>query len=218
MLPKKIIDILSIDDVITFFDKKYIDENIYNYMTKEVITVPRNFSIVSDIQKFEKYNVGRLPVTEFLHSKKIVGIITLSNILNKLLTVTQSIAGKIENEEVKNTEISADFIKNTPKKFFKFEGRGVYFNCTGKVASITKKYFKGLGIDRGIVQRIAIICYEAETNICIHSLGGTMTIEVDDENNVIICAIDKGLGIPDIDLALTPAYTTTSEKVRALGF
>ena len=138
-------------------------------MIKEVITVPQNFSI-------EKYAVGRLPVTEYLHSKKIVGIITLSDILNKLLTVTQSIAGKIENEEVKNTEILANFIRNIPKKFFKFEGRGDDFSCTGKVASITKKYFKGLGIDRSIVRRITIICYEAEMNICIHSLGGTMTI------------------------------------------
>ena len=103
-------------------------------------------------------------------------LITLSDILNKLLTVTQSIAGKIENEEVKNTEILADFIRNIPKKFFKFEGRGDDFSCTGKVASITKKYFKGLGIDRSIVRRITIICYEAEMNICIHSLGGTMTI------------------------------------------
>jgi len=76
----------------------------------------------------------------------------------------------------KDTQISADFIKNSPKKFFNFEGRGDDFNCTGKVASITKKYFRGLEIDRGIVRRITINCYEAEMNICIHSLGGTMTI------------------------------------------
>jgi len=215
---KNIIGIISTDDVITAFDKNYINENIENYMTQEVITVPQNFSIISAIQKFEKYEVGRLPVTEFLHSKTIVGIITLSDILNKLLQVTQSIAGKIENEELKNTEISADFIKNTPKKFFRFEGSGDDFNCAGKVASITKKYFKGLGIDRDIVRRIAIICYEAEMNICIHSIGGIITIEVDDENNAIVCAHDKGPGIPDIDLALTPGYTTASEKVRALGF
>jgi len=215
---KNIIGIVSTDDVITAFDKKYIDEDIDKYMTQEVITVPQNFSIVSALQKFEKYSIGRLPVTEFLHSKKIVGIITLSDILKKLLEVTQSIAGKIENEESKNSKISSDFIKNAPKKFFRFEGNGDDFNCAGKVASITKKYFIELGIDKEIVRRIAIICYEAEMNICIHSLGGIITIEIDDENNAIICARDNGPGIPDINLALTPGFTTASEKVRALGF
>ena len=89
---KNIIGIISTDDVITAFDKNYINENIENYMTREVITVPQNFSIISAIQKFEKYSVGRFPFTEFLHSKKIVEIVTLSDISNKLLEVTQSIA------------------------------------------------------------------------------------------------------------------------------
>jgi CBS domain-containing protein len=135
---KDIIGIISIDDVITAFDKNYINENIENYMTREVITVPQNFSIISAIQKFEKYEVGRLPVTEFLHSKRIVGIITLSDISNKLLEVTQSIAGKVEKKESKNSKISSDFIKNTPKKYFKFEGNGDDFNCTGETVVLPK--------------------------------------------------------------------------------
>ena len=135
---KNIIGIISTDDVITAFDKNYINENIENYMTREVITVPQNFSIISAIQKFEKYEVGRLPVTEFLHSKTIVGIITLSDISNKLLEVTQSIAGKVEKKESKNSKISSDFIKNTPKKYFKFEGNGDDFNYTGETVVLPK--------------------------------------------------------------------------------
>ena len=55
-------------------------------------------------------------------------------------------------------------------------------------------------------------------NICLHSLGGSMTIEVNDGNNAVICANDKGPGIPDVKLALKPGFTTASEKIRALGF
>ena len=215
---KDIIGIVSIDDVISAFDKNYVDKKISNYMTKNVITVPENYSIISAIHKLEKFKVGRLPVTETSNSKKITGIITISDILNRLLVVIQSIAEKVEDKEIKNSQISKNLIKETLKKVFRFEVKGDDFCSAGQAASITKKCFKELGIDKNIVRRIAIICYEAEMNICLHSLGGTIIVKQDDENNAVIHAYDKGPGIPDIDLALTPGYTTASEKIRALGF
>ncbi len=214
---RNIIGIVSIDDVITAFDKGYVDNNITDYITRDVITIPQNFSVVSAINRLEKFKVGRLPVTESLNSKKIVGIITLSDILNRLLVVVQSIAEKVEDKEIKNTQISHDLIKSVEKKPLRFEVKGDDFDNAGRVASITKKYFQNLGISKDIIRRIAIVCYEAEMNICLHSLGGSMTIEVDN-NNAVIYAHDKGPGIPDVKLALKPGFTTASEKIRALGF
>jgi len=214
---KNIIGIVSIDDVITSVDEGYVDNKITDYMSREVITIPQNFSVVSAIHKLERFGVGRLPVTESSHSKKIVGIITLSDILNRLLVVVQSIAEKVEDKEIKNTQISHDLIKSVEKKPLRFEVKGDDFDNAGRVASITKKYFQNLGISKDIIRRIAIVCYEAEMNICLHSLGGSMTIEVDN-NNVVIYAHDKGPGIPDIKLALKQGFTTASEKIRALGF
>lgn len=214
---KNIIGIVSIDDVITSFDEGYVDNKITDYMSREVITIPQNFSVVSAIHKLERFGVGRLPVTESSHSKKIVGIITLSDILNRLLVVVQSIAEKVEDKEIKNTQISHDLIKSVEKKPLRFEVKGDDFDNAGRVASITKKYFQNLGISKDIIRRIAIVCYEAEMNICLHSLGGSMTIEVDN-NNAVIYAHDKGPGIPDIKLALKQGFTTASEKIRALGF
>jgi len=203
---RNIIGIVSIDDVIT------------DYMSRDVITIPQNFSVVSAINRLEKFKVGRLPVTESLNSKRIVGIITLSDILNRLLVVVQSIAEKVEDKEIKNTQISYELIKSIVKKPLRFEVKGDDFDNAGRVASITKKYFQNLGISKDIIRRIAIVCYEAEMNICLHSLGGSMTIEVNDGNNAVICANDKGPGIPDVKLALKPGFTTASEKIRALGF
>jgi len=214
---KNIIGIVSIDDVITAFDKGYVDSKITDYMSRDVITIPQNFSVVSAIHKLEKFGVGRLPVTESLNSKKIVGIITLSDILNRLLVVVQSIAEKVGDKEIKNTQISHDLIKSIEKKPLRFEVKGDDFDSAGRVASITKKYFQKLGISKDIIRRIAIVCYEAEMNICLHSLGGSMIIEVDN-NNAVIYAHDKGPGIPDVKLALKPGFTTASEKIRALGF
>ena len=215
---KNILGIVSIDDVISAFDKGYVDDKVENYMTTNVITIPQNFSIISAIHKLEKYKIGRLPVIESLNSKKLKGIITISDILNRLLIVTQSIAEKVEDKEIKNFQRSKNLIDATAQKIFKFDVSGDDFNNAGQAASITKKYFKGLGIEKDIIRRIAIICYEAEMNICLHSLGGTILVRIDQQNNAIICASDRGPGIPDVDLALTPGYTTASEKIRALGF
>ena len=214
---KNIIGIISIDDVITAFDKGYVDSKITDYMTKDVITVPQNYSVVSAINRLDKFKVGRLPVTQFSKSKKIVGIVTLSDILNRLLVVVQSIAEKVEDKEVKNTQISHDLVKSIEKNPLRFEVKGDDFNNAGRVASIIKKYFRNLGIRKDIIRRIAIVCYESEMNICLHSLGGSIAVEVNN-NNAIIYAHDKGPGIPDIKLALTPGFTTASEKIRALGF
>ncbi|MBE3036456.1 MAG: CBS domain-containing protein [Candidatus Atribacteria bacterium] len=214
---KNIIGIVSIDDVITAFDKGYVDNKITDYMSREVITIAQNISVVSAIHRLEKFKVGRLPVTESSDSKRIVGVITLSDILNRLLVVVQSIAERVEDKEIKNTQISHDLIKSIAKKPLRFEVKGDDFDNAGRVASITKKYFQNLGIDKNIIRRIAIVCYEAEMNICLHSLGGSMTIKVSD-NNAVIYAHDKGPGIPDVELALKPGFTTASEKIRALGF
>ena len=215
---KNIIGIVSIDDVITALDKGYVDNKITDYMSRDVITIPQNVSVVSAIHKLGRFGVGRLPVTESSDSKRIVGVITLSDILNRLLVVVQSIAEKVEDKEIKNTQISHDLIKHIVKKRLRFEVKGDDFDHAGRVASITKKYFQNLGISKDIIRRIAIVCYEAEMNICLHSLGGSMTIQVNGNNNMIIYAHDKGPGIPDVKLALKPGFTTASEKIRALGF
>jgi anti-sigma regulatory factor (Ser/Thr protein kinase) len=74
-----------------------------------------------------------------------------------------------------------------------------------------------LNIDKQILRRISIVCYEAEINISIHSLGGYISVQIE-KNNIIITAVDYGPGIPDIEEAMKPGFTTASEQIRALGF
>ncbi|MFN2352020.1 MAG: ATP-binding protein [Kiritimatiellia bacterium] len=62
-----------------------------------------------------------------------------------------------------------------------------------------------------------MICYEAEINVIIHSLGGYLEVELLPDR-VRVMAVDEGPGIPDLDAALQPGYTTANEKIRALGF
>ena len=214
---KNIIGIVSIDNVITALDEEYINDKVKHYMTRDVITIPKNYSLVSAIKKFERYKFGRLPVTNNLDSDKIVGILTMGDILNCLLLTIQSIAEKVGEKEDQNTQLSEKMVKETLQKRLRFEVKKADFENAGRVASIIRKYLQKLNIDKQVLRRVAIVCYEAEMNISIHSLGGYITVEVD-KSNIVINAVDYGPGIPDVEEAMRPGFTTASEQIRALGF
>ncbi len=214
---KNILGIVSIDNVMTALDEDYVNDKVKNYMTKEVITIPQNYSLVSAIKKFEHYKFGRLPVAKNVRSNEIIGILTMGDILNYLLVSIQAIAEKAEKKEADNDNVSTEMARQTTKKRMRFEVNKADFDNAGRVASIVRNYLQKLKIEKQILRKIAIVCYEVEMNISIHSLGGSITVETE-PSEVIITAVDYGPGIPDIDEAMKPGFTTASEQIRALGF
>ena len=91
------------------------------------------------------------------------------------------------------------------------------FATAGEASGRIKNTLKQLGVDMGVVRRVAIASYEAELNLVIHSDGGEMELCVT-PSTVTITTRDKGPGIPDLDLAMQEGYSTASEEVRMLGF
>ncbi|MGE5628502.1 MAG: ATP-binding protein [Solirubrobacterales bacterium] len=87
----------------------------------------------------------------------------------------------------------------------------------GEASSNIKKALMQLGIDNSIIKRVCVASYEAEMNIVIHSLGGSMEAKVY-EDRIEIVAADIGPGIKDIKLALTEGYSTATEGAREMGF
>ena len=64
---------------------------------------------------------------------------------------------------------------------------------------------------------------EAVTNCIVHaypdSIGSiTMKMRIFDDNSLEIIIRDKGIGIPDIDKALTPMFTTGGDDRSGMGF
>jgi len=74
-----------------------------------------------------------------------------------------------------------------------------------------------MAVDKALVRRIGIASYELEINQVVHSKGGMMRYYISPES-IVIEAIDRGPGIPDVDAALTEGFSTASEQVRAFGF
>lgn len=91
------------------------------------------------------------------------------------------------------------------------------FAKAGDASSNTKKVLKKLGIPSDITRRVAIVTYEAEINITIHSNGGEIIVSID-KAKIEIIARDYGPGIPDIDRAMEKGYSTASDHVREMGF
>lgn len=91
------------------------------------------------------------------------------------------------------------------------------FTVAGKSSSAIKNFLKSMGLEASVIRRIAIISYEAEINIVIHSFGGKLHCDLY-EDKITIISEDTGPGIANIDLALTEGYSTAPESVRELGF
>ena len=92
------------------------------------------------------------------------------------------------------------------------------FQRAGRASSRIKQTLSRLGVDPRIVRRVAIVSYEAEMNIVIHSSsGGDIVVEVTPEL-VAVLAYDRGPGIPDIERAMQPGFSTAPDWIREMGF
>ena len=91
------------------------------------------------------------------------------------------------------------------------------FEKAGEASRKIKRSLQQLGISSKVIRHIAIAGYEGEMNIAIHSDGGQIMLEVD-ENAVTLRLEDVGPGIPNVDLAMTEGGSPACDTVREMGF
>lgn len=98
-----------------------------------------------------------------------------------------------------------------------FTIQGGDFTRAGIASSEVKKVLKQLGIDPRTIKTIVIALYEAEVNVVAHAFRGQVDVEID-ENKIQMVVSDQGPGIPDVEQAMQPGFSTASKKVREMGF
>ena len=98
-----------------------------------------------------------------------------------------------------------------------FTIQGGDFTQAGTASSEVKKVLKQLGIDPKTIKSIVIALYEAEVNVVAHAFRGQVEVDID-ENKIQILVSDEGPGIPDVEMAMQPGFSTASKKVRQMGF
>ena len=99
-----------------------------------------------------------------------------------------------------------------------FDVRKDDYENAGQVSSTIKRTLKQIGVPSKLLRNISIACYEAEINLVSHSDGGVVTFEVDDEGMITLKFDDIGPGIENLELALTPGYSTANTQAREFGF
>jgi anti-sigma regulatory factor (Ser/Thr protein kinase) len=92
------------------------------------------------------------------------------------------------------------------------------FELAGRASSDLKRYLKNLNsYPRPFISRVCSASYEAEINVVIHSVGGYMTYEIND-NQIELDFYDDGPGILDIEQAMLKGFSTANQIAHINGF
>lgn len=124
-----------------------------------------------------------------------------------------------EEEEIRHYRAShffEDIIADKTTLNFRYN-IGSDLKRAGETSSSLKKTLGRLGIHPQVLRRIAVATYEAEMNIVIYTNGGEIIASVEPDQ-IRIEVADEGPGIPDIQKALEPGFSTAPEWVQKLGF
>jgi CBS domain-containing protein/anti-sigma regulatory factor (Ser/Thr protein kinase) len=212
----ELVGLISIEDFIKCLEQGEMDALIEDKMIKNIKTLYANEPLVHAVMKFEKYGFGRFPVIS-RKDKKLVGIITKSDIIKGVLKKLESVYHDEEERKYRASHIFNDIVAD--ELFFKFQYfvEGKNFDKAGEAATGLKKTLYRLGISPEIVRRAAISTYEAEINIVAFTKGGQIIAYLE-PHQIKIVITDKGPGIPNIEDAMKPGFSTAPEWVRELGF
>lgn len=208
--------IISIEDFINWLAEGSPEATVADRMTRDVMTVHVDEPLVHVVNKLDRYGFGRLPVVE-RKSGDLAGIVTKGDIIKGLMHKLEIGFHEEEIHRYRASHIFTDIIADRTTLIFRYFVAGGDFQKAGSGATRLKKTLTRLGIHPQAVRRIAIIAYEAEMNLVIYTDGGEIIAKVE-PGIITIEAKDDGPGIPDVERALTPGYSTAPDWVRELGF
>jgi anti-sigma regulatory factor (Ser/Thr protein kinase) len=101
------------------------------------------------------------------------------------------------------------------RKIYAIHGRD--FDKAGETATEIKQLLNWLDIDASVIHRAVVIAFEAEMNVVMYALEGTITLILTDADIRLEIA-DKGPGIEDLEMALTEGFSTATDEMREMGF
>lgn len=212
----RLVGIVSIEDLIKALENGDIHAPVRERMSTRLITVQANESVVEAVKKFAQYKVGRLPVVN--ERGELVGILTGGDITRGLL---EAIGLDYHAEEISRyraRHIFEDIVSDQTGLILRYRVKARDFAGGGGASSKIKRALDRLGAPPQVQRRVAIAAYEAEMNLIIHTdNGGELIAEIQPEV-IRIVATDNGPGIPDIEQAMQPGFSTAPNWIRELGF
>jgi CBS domain-containing protein/anti-sigma regulatory factor (Ser/Thr protein kinase) len=213
---EKLVGIISLEDLIKALEDGEMDTLVGSKMTSGVETLYSDDSAVQAVNRMARLGYGRFPVVD--RSGKLVGILTRGDILRGLLRRLEVNYREEEVQRYRASHIFEDIVSDRTSLILRYQVQGRDFRRGGAASSKIKRAIERLGGGPPIARRVGVAAYEAEMNLVIHTdQGGEMKVEIQPDR-VYILAQDSGPGIPDIEQALQPGFSTAPEWIRELGF
>ncbi|MGQ9467948.1 MAG: CBS domain-containing protein [Anaerolineae bacterium] len=211
----RLVGIISVEDLIKALATGELGASVGEKMTPRPVTLYDDEPLVHAVNKFSSLGYGRFPVIN--RQGELVGILVQGDIVRALLRQLEVEYHEEEIRRYRASHIFEDILADQVILRFYYQVAGGDFERAGEASSRLKKTLSRLGIHPRIVRRVAIAAYEAEMNIVIYTDGGELIAEVDPKQ-VYLLAVDRGPGIPDIQKAMEPGFSTAPEWVREMGF
>jgi CBS domain-containing protein len=212
----ELVGIISIEDLIKCAVAGEMGIRVGDRMTTGPMTIRANESVVLAVNYFNRHGFGRFPVVD--REGHLVGILTRGDIIRGLL---KQLDLEYHQEEVLRHRVSHIFdelVSDLTSISLHYYIAARNFDKAGQASSKIKRALNRLGFSPQVVRRVAIATYELEINLVIHTTnGGDIIAEVQPEK-IIIRAMDTGPGIPDVEKALQPGFSTAEEWIREMGF
>ena len=216
---KRLFGMVSVNQIIRALEGGWLDDPCSKHMSTSLVVLEEDMPLTFALKYFHNYTFGRFPVLNKEH--EFVGIISQRDMTNVLLKELSNEVSRLEGKSsaaVRPAEASARSEGTIP--YYSMRQFLVVRNDmanAGKAANEIKRMLKDVGISAKVIRRVAVAAYELEINVCIHSLGGSITVVLD-SNKVTIISKDKGPGIQDVEWACQDGTSTANDWIRSMGF
>ena len=211
-----LVGVISIEDLIKALVEGDIQAPVKKRMTTKPITVRESDSVVEAVKRFTQYKVGRLLVVN--DHGELVGILTGGDITRGLLEAISLDYHAEEISRYRAKHIFEDIVSDQTSLILRYSVKSKDFKSGGRASSKLKRALDRLGAIPEVIRRVAISAYEAEMNLIIHADEGGELIAEMQPDVIRITVTDHGPGIPDVNQAMSPGFSTAPNWIRELGF
>jgi len=212
----QLVGIVSIEDLIRCLKANDLRSPVSKYMSSKLLTIRKSDPVIEALKLFVNSHFGRLPVLD--EQNNLCGIITKGDITSGILKALQHDYQEEEIRRYRASHLFVDIVSDRSSLILRYNIKQGDFIHGGAASSAINKALLRLGASPQIARRTSIAIYEAEMNLIIHTTnGGVIRVQIE-PNQILMSTTDDGPGIPDVNLARKPGWSTATEEVREMGF
>jgi CBS domain-containing protein/anti-sigma regulatory factor (Ser/Thr protein kinase) len=211
-----LVGVISTEDLMRALTQNDLESPIRKYMSSNVISVKSYEPVVKALEMFARTNVGRLPVTN--EHDQLVGMITKGDITRGVLVAIRKDYQEEEIRRYRVRHLFEDITSDRTSLILRYHIKPRDFVNGGQASSHIKRAMLRLGASAQLARQCGIAVYEAEMNLIIHTTnGGILRVQIE-PHRILMQTTDDGPGIPDVNKALQPGWSTAPQEARNMGF